>query len=107
MVDDFGELGAKAGEVGAGELAFEDGELEVVAPGAHGLEDAAEAFVVGDVVADEEGVAHRVHCARQKLDERSAGSTGKFRAARPEAHAVSQWQSYHQASIAGEQCVAF
>jgi hypothetical protein len=30
----------------------------VVAPGAHDFEDAAEALVVGDVVADEVGVAH-------------------------------------------------
>ena len=58
VVDDLGEFAFEAGEVGAGELALEDGELEVVAPGAHDFEDAAEAFVVGDVVADEVGGAH-------------------------------------------------
>lgn len=58
VVDGFGEFGAEAGEVGGGELAFEDGVLEVVAPGAHDFEDASEAFVVGNVVADEVGVAH-------------------------------------------------
>jgi hypothetical protein len=59
VVDDFGELGGELGEVGAGELALEDGVLEVIAPGAHDFEDAAEAFVIGDVVADEVRVAHR------------------------------------------------
>ena len=58
VLDEVGEEGAAADEVGGGELAFEDGELEVVAEGAHGFEDLAEAFVVGDVVTDQVGLAH-------------------------------------------------
>ena len=58
VVDDAGEFGAAADEVAGGELAFEDGVLEVVAVTAHGLEDLAEAVVVADVVADEVGLAH-------------------------------------------------
>lgn len=60
VFDDFGEGGATADEVGWGELAFEDGELEVVAEAAHEFEDFAEAAVVADVVADEVGLAHGV-----------------------------------------------
>lgn len=58
VVDDFGDFGAAAGEVAWGELALEDGVLEVVAEAAEGAEDFAEALVVGDVVGDEVGVAH-------------------------------------------------
>jgi hypothetical protein len=57
-MDDLREIVAAADEVGLGELALEDGELEVVAVVAHGLEDFAEAFLVGDVVADEVGLPH-------------------------------------------------
>ncbi len=60
VVDDGGEFGAEADEVSRGELALEDGVLQVVAVAAHGLEDFAQAFVVGNVVADEEGFAHGV-----------------------------------------------
>jgi hypothetical protein len=62
VVDDAGEFDAAADEVGGGELAFEDGVLEVVAETAHEFEDFAEAAVVGDVVADEIGLAHGVTC---------------------------------------------
>ena len=58
MVDKRAEFGAHAGEVGGSELALEDGVLEMVAPSAHGFKDEAEALVVGDVVADEIGLAH-------------------------------------------------
>lgn len=58
VVDEVGEEGAATDEVGGGELAFEDGELEVVSEGAHGFEDLAEALVVGDVVTDQVGLAH-------------------------------------------------
>jgi hypothetical protein len=52
VVDDFGEFGAAADEVGGREMALEDGELEVVAVAAHGFEDLAKTFVIGDVIAD-------------------------------------------------------
>ena len=58
VLDDAGEFGAAADEVGRGELAFEDGVLEMVAETAHESEDFAEAAVVGDVVTDEIGLAH-------------------------------------------------
>jgi len=58
VVDDGGEGGTAADEIGGGELALEYGVLEVVAEGAHGLEYLAETFVVGDVVADEIGATH-------------------------------------------------
>jgi len=58
VFDDAGEFGAAADEVAGSELAFEDGVLEVVAETAHEFEDFAEAAVVGDVVADEVGLAH-------------------------------------------------
>ena len=60
VIDDAGEFGAAADDVAGGELAFEDGVLEVVAVAAHGFEDFAEALVVGDVVADEVGLSHVV-----------------------------------------------
>lgn len=58
MVDDLAECLAALGKVDRPELALEDGVLQVVAKAAHGFEDLAEPFVVTDVVADEEGVAH-------------------------------------------------
>ncbi len=66
VMDDAGEFGAAANEVAGGELAFEDGVLEVVAEAAHRFEDFAEAFVVGDVVADEVGLAHLVTLAEMR-----------------------------------------
>jgi hypothetical protein len=58
VVNDLGEAGAAGGEVLGGELAFKDGELEVVSEIAQEFEDVAEAFGVGDVVADEVGEPH-------------------------------------------------
>jgi len=58
MVDDRRQCGPASRQVGGGQLALEDGELQVVAEPAHGLEDFAEALVVADVVADEVGGAH-------------------------------------------------
>ena len=52
------EFCAEADQVRGGELAFEDGVLEVIAVASHDFEHLAEAFVVGDVVADEVGFAH-------------------------------------------------
>ena len=76
VVDDAAELLAAADEVAGGELALEDGELEVVAEAAHGLEDAAEALVVGDVVADEVGGAHFGNYRRGGPRELSARASG-------------------------------
>ena len=50
VIDELGEQGAAADEVRGGELAFEDGELEMVSEGAHGFEDFAKTLVVGYVV---------------------------------------------------------
>lgn len=58
VVNDLGEAATAGGEVLGGELAFEDGELEVISEIAKEFEDVAEAFGVGDVVADEVGGAH-------------------------------------------------
>ena len=58
MVNDGGQCGAEADEIGFGQLAFKDGVLQVVAPAAHGLKDFAEALIVTDVVADEVGGTH-------------------------------------------------
>lgn len=54
MMDDLRELGAEADEIGARELAFEDGELEMVAESAEDLESFVAALVVGDVITDYE-----------------------------------------------------
>ncbi len=53
-MNDLSELGVKADDIGSGELAFEDGELEMVAEPAEDLESLVSALVVGDVVADQE-----------------------------------------------------
>jgi len=45
-MNDGAEFGAKTHEVGDGELALEDGVLEVVTVAAHGLEDFAEALII-------------------------------------------------------------
>lgn len=58
VVDDAAKQLAAANQVGRGELALEDGKLEVIAEIAHGLEDLAQALVVGDIVADQIGGAH-------------------------------------------------
>jgi hypothetical protein len=58
VVNDGAEVDFQPDEVGCGELALEDGVLKVVAVTAHGLKDLAQAFVIADVVADEEGFAH-------------------------------------------------
>ena len=58
MVDDEGEFGAAANEVAAGELAFEDGILEVIAVAAHSFEDLAEAFFIAYVVTDQIRLPH-------------------------------------------------
>jgi hypothetical protein len=68
VVDDGGQLGAAADEVAGGELALENGVLEVVSEGAHGLENLAEAFVVADVVADEIGLSHFITLAEKWTD---------------------------------------
>ncbi len=75
VVDDGAQFGAHAGEVGGSELALEDGVLEMVAPGAHRFEDEAEALVVGDVVADQVGLAH-VRAYDAPLSTCPAASTG-------------------------------
>jgi hypothetical protein len=49
----------------------------VIAPGAHDFEDAAEAFVIGDVVADEVRVAHRARVGgRVYKEDRREGEGG-------------------------------
>jgi hypothetical protein len=58
VVDDAREFDAESGEIHGGELALEDGVLEVIAEAAHDFEDLSEAFIVGDVVGDEVGGAH-------------------------------------------------
>ena len=58
VIDELGEQGAAADEVRGGELAFEDGELEMVSEGAHGFEDLAKTLVVGYVVTDQIGLTH-------------------------------------------------
>jgi hypothetical protein len=58
VMDDAGEVGAAADQVAGGEMALEDGVLQVVAEAAHGFEDLAEASVVADVVTDEIRLAH-------------------------------------------------
>ncbi len=58
VVDDATEFDTEFDEIRGGELALEDGVLEVVAEAAHDFEDLTEAFVVRDVVGDEVGGAH-------------------------------------------------
>jgi len=62
VVDDGFEFFFKLGFFSRVQVAFEDGELEVVAPVAAGLEDAGESFVIANVVADEVGAAHGGWC---------------------------------------------
>ena len=56
--DDLGEFVFECDFFCGGEVAFEDGVLEVVAVIFAGFEDATEAFFVADVVADDPGVSH-------------------------------------------------
>jgi hypothetical protein len=58
VVDDAGKFGAAANNIACRELALEDGVLKMVAEATHEFEDFAQAAVVGDVVADEVGLAH-------------------------------------------------
>jgi len=58
VIDQIAQRVATFRQVDGVELALEDGVLEMVAEIAHGLVDLAEAFVVADVVADEESVPH-------------------------------------------------
>ncbi len=58
VIDELGEQGAAADEVRGGELAFEDGELEMVSEGAHGFEDLAKTLIVGYIVTDQIGLTH-------------------------------------------------
>ncbi len=67
VVDDVAEFAAELDEIGWSELALEDGVLEVIAPAAHNLEDAPQAFVVGDVVANKVRRAHQSARAGRKL----------------------------------------
>lgn len=84
VVDDAGEVRAAADEIGAGELALEDGELEVVAVAAHGFEHLAEAFVVRDVVTDEVGLAHGGGMLHQGCSRREVSIFSFREALRPE-----------------------
>jgi hypothetical protein len=53
VVDDGGEFGAAPDEVNGGELAFKDGELQMISIAAHRAKYLTQPFVVGDVVTDQ------------------------------------------------------
>jgi hypothetical protein len=59
VIDDVRQFGAEADKIRRGELALEDGVLQMVAEAAHEPEDFAQALVIADVVANEIGIAHR------------------------------------------------
>lgn len=58
MMNQLSELGPKTDQIGARKLALEHEELEMVAESAEDLKGFIPPFVVGDVVADQERVAH-------------------------------------------------
>lgn len=53
VMNHLGQFRAQADEVGASELAFEDGILEMIAKSAKNLEDLPEALIVADIVGDQ------------------------------------------------------
>jgi hypothetical protein len=58
VVDDAGKFRTAPNQITLGELALKYRVLQMIAVSAHGLEDLAETAVVGDVVANEIGLAH-------------------------------------------------
>jgi hypothetical protein len=60
VVDDRRQCGPASRKVGGGQLALEDGKLQMVAEPAHRLEDFAQALVIADVVADQVGESHGI-----------------------------------------------
>jgi hypothetical protein len=60
VVDDRRQFSPASRKVRRGQLALEDGELQMVAVPAHGLEDLAQALVIADVVADQVTGAHNL-----------------------------------------------
>src|SRR5690606_33060354 len=70
MVDDRGQVSPTPREVASVKLTFEDRVLNPLSISAHRLRDAGQTLLVRDVVADEEGPAHRsesVGCIRRLL----------------------------------------
>ena len=66
------ELGFHLDFLGGGEVALEDGELEMITEVFADIEDAAEALVVADVVGDKVAMAH-LEVRSWKLDCRGGG----------------------------------
>lgn len=73
MVDDSIQFATASYDIRRSELAFEYRVLEVVSESAHGLEHFAQAFVVRDIVADQEGIPHAISV--QTVQVRSARRT--------------------------------
>lgn len=63
VMDDATEFRTQSHHILSGQLAFEYGELKMVAIAAHNFEDLAKPFVVGDVVADQVGFANALSSA--------------------------------------------
>jgi NADPH-dependent curcumin reductase CurA len=59
VIDDFAQGAFQFESLGRVEVAFKDGELEVVAEVATGFENAPEPFIVGDVITNQVRSAHR------------------------------------------------
>jgi hypothetical protein len=55
----FAQGRAATHQIRRSKLALEDGELEVISETAHEFEDFAQAFIVGNVITNEEGTSHR------------------------------------------------
>src|SRR5262249_10791300 len=79
VVDDRDEVAPASRQVRGGQLAFEDGVLQVVAIVAHGLEDFAQALVVADVVADKVTCTHPLTINPERIG-RSRSNAGPPRA---------------------------
>jgi hypothetical protein len=58
VVDDRCQCSPAPSEVGGGQLALKDGELQMVAEPTHRLENLAQAFIIADIVTNQVGESH-------------------------------------------------
>lgn len=77
VVDDGGEFGTAPDEVNGGELAFEDGELQMISIASHRAKYLTKPLVVGDVVAYQVSCAHRMLSAEVAAGWRAEVSAGR------------------------------